>query len=106
MALSISQFRFGPRSLVTSTGRPASELSRGSSGWISTRISDDRSALVRLVLLTILPERMASSTAHWQLPEIGRESCRPRVSQYRSIPVGAVRVIKKPQKSSVEDDLT
>ncbi|MNN02882.1 hypothetical protein D3C81_1155540 [compost metagenome] len=75
MALSISQFRFGPRSLFTSTGRPARELSRVSSGWISTRMSEDRSALFRLVLLTILPVRLLSSPAIWKRTEVpGRTS--------------------------------
>ena len=58
MALSISQFMEGPRSLLTSTGRPAKVLLSGASGLIWTRISDDRSALLRLVLLTILPVRV------------------------------------------------
>ncbi|MNF01479.1 hypothetical protein D3C80_2004700 [compost metagenome] len=73
--MSISQFTDGPRSLLTSTGRPAKVLFSGSSGLICTRMSDDRSALLRLVLLMILPVRRLSSPATWKFTEVpGRTS--------------------------------
>ena len=98
MALSISQFKFGPRSLTTSTGRPARELSKASSGWISTRMSEDRSALFRLVLLTILPVRVASSPATWKLTGVVERKVDSARETVRQVPEMTMKLNFSPRE--------